>query len=247
MEKIISDSVVAEMEKILKENVSLKQEKSQIFEKVKLLMAKVSHEFKTPLNSIMGFTELIKNNSYDKRINEYANIILNCSEHMLTLIQNIIDVSCSKYKPIELSFSIFNTYEPIKDIINEYPTSKIHSTLINTTIVADYMRFKQLVINLISNAVKFGNNKPIKIITYIENNMFCCEISDRGEGISEDNLNKVFDIFSQVSENKDKRLAGTGIGLALCKNIVESHGGEISVQSNKTDGTTFCFKLPLKQ
>lgn len=245
MEKNIN-TLETELKKIIEENEQLKQEQSQVLEKVKLLIAKMSHEFKTPLNSIMGFTELIKNNSCDNRINEYSNIILHCSEHMLSLIQNIIDITGAKYKPLELSYSIFNPQEPIKSVIDSYNSDIIHYTLINCTLVADYTRFKQLVINLITNALKFGNNKPTEIITYIEDEMFCFEITDKGEGISEENIDKIFDIFSQVSDEKDKRNLGSGIGLSLCKSIVEAHGGTISVKSLKNEGTTFIFKLPLK-
>jgi len=232
-------------EDILIRKEELKDENLETLEKVKLLIAKISHEFKTPLNSIMGFTELIKNSTENDKIAEYSNIILNCSEYMLTLVQNLIDITKSKYKTLELSYSIFNPKELIKEVIDSYNNIKIKYTLINCTLVADYTRFKQLIINLISNAVKFSNNQEIiEIITYTENNNYCFEITDIGEGIAEEDIDKIFDFFSQVTDEQNKRNLGSGIGLSLCKSIVTAHNGVIYVKSQKGKGSTFTFKIP---
>lgn len=238
--------IEAELERLLNENKQLKLEQEHILEKVKLLIAKVSHEFKTPLNSILGFTELISHSSDDAKIKEYTNIILTSSEHMLELIQNIIDVIRAKYKPIELSYSIFDAKEIIEEIIKTFKSNEIKYTLIDKMICADYMRFKQLIYNLISNAVKFNNSecKKIQIITYMENSNFCFEIADNGDGIDKENIDKIFDFFEQSTNEQVKRNLGYGIGLSLCKTIVDAHKGNITVTSNLGEGSTFIFKIP---
>ncbi|MCM1265441.1 MAG: HAMP domain-containing histidine kinase, partial [Candidatus Gastranaerophilales bacterium] len=168
------------------------------------------------------------------------------SKHMLSLIQDILDVTRSQYKPLELSYSFFNTKEAIEEIIKSFNNENLHYTIINYNICADYTRFKQLVYNLISNAIKFNKkNMPINILTYTEADNFCFEITDNGEGILEENYNKIFDFFSQVSKDSLKRQMGYGIGLSLCKSIAESHNGNINVSSDIGKGSTFIFKLPI--
>lgn len=240
------ESISYSIDELKKENIKLKQELDALPEKVKILITKVSHDFKTPLNSIIGYSELLKSDlDNEKHLKYTSNILLN-SEHMLELVQNIIDVTCSQQKPLKLEFSIFNTKEVIENIINSYKGANIVYTLINQSICADYTRFKQLVYNLISNAMKFSpENSLVEVMTYVEDSFFCFEISDNGEGISEENQLKIFDFFAQVSDDKQKREIGSGIGLALCKTITDAHSGFINVSSTPNVGSTFTFKLPI--
>lgn len=240
--------LIEEIRRLENINSELRTNESKIWDMVKILITKISHEFKTPLNSIIGFTELLRYKSSDLKDSEYIKNISVSSEHMLALIQDILDVTRSQYKPLELSYSFFNTKDVIENIIKCFNNKEINYTLINYSIYADYTRFKQLVYNLISNAVKFNKaNMPIDIFTYVEQNKFCFEIKDRGEGISEDNYSKIFDFFSQVSKDGFKRQLGSGIGLSLCKSIAESHKGKIEVKSEIGKGSTFIFRLPVEE
>lgn len=240
-----------ELEKLSKKELiseikTLRAEKNKTWDKVKFLIAKISHEFKTPLNSIIGFGELYKTESDNPKLTEYMSNILTCSEHLLNLVQNMIDITRSEYVPMELSYSIFNTRSVIEEVINTTHTSNIYPTLINIDICADYTRFRQLVYNLISNAQKFSDKtSPINIITYLENDFFCFEISDSGEGIKEECKEKIFDFFNQVSDDLFKRQMGAGIGLSLCRTIVNAHNGNITVESEYNKGSTFIFKIPV--
>ena len=245
LELLNKDELLQKVQDLIHENNTLESEKKQISDKVNLMIAGLTHEFKTPLHSIIGFSELLKYKTNDEKLLKYTNNILNCSQHLLSLVQNIIDITSSQYKPIELSYSIFNSGETIKNILENFNESNIRYTLSNINICADYTRFKQVIFNLISNSLKFGNNEHINILTYRENSFFVCEISDSGDGIDRKNLDKIFDFFTQVSSDYKKRQSGNGIGLSLCKTIVEAHKGTIEADSELGKGTTFRFKIPI--
>lgn len=240
------ENLVAENNRLKILNQELRAKESETWKMIKVLISKISHEFKTPLNSIIGFTELLKSKNQDVKCSEYIETISMSSNYMLSLIQDILDVTCSQYKPLELSYSFFDTSDVIETILKSFNGLNISYTLVNVSIFADFTRFKQLVYNLLSNAVKFNKNEQeIKVITYVENDFFCFEITDNGEGISKANYDKIFDIFSQVSSDSYKRQIGSGIGLSLCKTIVEAHGGKIDVASEIGVGSTFIFKIPI--
>lgn len=233
---------------LIKELCIKKEENKRIWENIKILIAKTSHEMKTPLNSIIGFSELFRYKVEDKQLKEYTTNILKSSTHLLNLAENLIDVAKSQDKPLELSYGIFNTKTVIEDVLQGFYKSDINYTIVDTMISADYMRFKQLIYNLLSNAVKYNKKgASTEVISYVEGNLFCFEVTDFGEGIDNSNIDKIFDIFTQVSEDINKRQIGSGIGLALCKTIVESHNGHIFVNSQKNKGATFGFKIPIRQ
>lgn len=235
----------SEQDKIKYVNKYLEQEEK--WNILRLLLAKISHEFKTPLNSIIGFSDLLKYNLKDEKLLDFTNNISTSSKHMLSLIQDLLDLTRAQYKPMELDYKLFNTKEVILEIINSYPNIEMDYTLVDIDIVADIKRFRQLIYNLTSNAVKF--NRPsgkIKIITYLDNG-FNFEITDSGDGIDESNCSVIFEFFAQANHDIIKRQMGSGIGLALCKSIVEAHNGKISVDSKLGIGSTFKFYLPLEK
>lgn len=244
LDLLTRDELIEEVHRLKLENKNLKIKNSDLWNNVKILIAKLVHEFKTPLNSIIGFGELISYKTDDKKIKEYIENILNCSEHLLSLVQNIIDVSVHENKTMKLSYSIFNSRETIKEIIDSF-NEDIQYTLVDKNICADYTRFKQLVFNLISNSIKFKNGEKINIMTYVENNFFCFDITDYGEGIDKKDCERIFDLFIQVTPDSKKKQLGSGIGLALCKVITDAHKGNIGVKSKVGEGSTFTFKLPI--
>ncbi|MBO6272424.1 HAMP domain-containing histidine kinase [bacterium] len=248
VEELSKEELISETKRLYTENTRLKNELTQIWDSVKIFIAKFSHELKTPLNSIIGFTELLETLEHDEKSKDYISNIKTCSEHIFDLVNNIIDIVRSQYNKLELSYSFFDTKTTIENIINNFNSDNIDYTLIEKMICADYTRFKQLIYNLISNALKFSSDKQkIEIITYLEKEMFCFEITDYGEGISDDNKNKIFNFFSQVSEDLFKRKRGSGIGLSLCKAITDAHDGIICVESEIEKGSTFIVKLPIEK
>lgn len=220
-------------------------------EKVQFL-ASISHEYKTPLNSIIGFSDILKEKMRDTDEYKYIDNISKGSKFLLSLIQDILDMARSEYKPLEVKKEYFRPKEVIEDIIwsfNEVKKERnIHFsyTLMDIEIYADLKRFQQLIYNLISNAVKFNKiGGKITIVTYInENSEFIFEIKDSGDGIRKKDYGKIFNFFSQVNRNQLKRQQGSGVGLALCKAIAIAHGGDIGFKSRLNTGSTFWFTIP---
>lgn len=238
---------------LILENISLYQE-SEKSNKIKIeFLAGISHEFKTPLNSIIGFSEILKSKEPDPEKFKYLNNIFQSSKHLLGLIQDVLDVSRSQYNSIDLNYSTFSPKDEIVQIVEtlvqmiQEKNITVNYTLTAVKIYADVKRFRQLIYNLASNAVKFNKkNGEICIFTYIKDNKFIFEITDTGDGISKRDSEKIFDFFSQVNRNQLKRQLGSGVGLALCKMITDAHKGEIDFKSQLKKGSCFWFSLPIK-
>ena len=230
MLQIITDFLSARLE-IMLLRVDLENHDKQ---KIQFL-ASISHEYKTPLNSIIGFSDILKDRLDDTDEFKYIDNISKSAKFLLSLIQDILDMSRAEISKLELHKETFRTKEIIEDIsysFDEIVKSKnLHFsyTVVDVEINADLRRFKQLIYNLISNAVKFNKlNGKITIVSYLdENNDFVFEIKDTGDGIRKKDYDTIFSFFSQVNRSVLKRQQGSGIGLALCKKIVEAHGGEI--------------------
>ena len=239
---------------LILENLSLYQESEKQNKRKVEFLAGISHEFKTPLNSIIGFTEIIKAKNKNKEVFKYTDNILQSSKHLLSLIEDVIDVSKSQYKLLELHYTKFKPKTEIIKIISileemiKEKNIKLKYTLIDAEISADKKRFRQLIYNLVSNAIKFNKKGgTINIITYIKNNEFFFDITDTGDGISKRDHEKIFNFFSQVNRSQLKRQLGSGIGLALCKKIIDAHKGEISFKSKLKKGSCFWFGLPIEK
>ena len=247
MLQIITDFLSARLE-IMLLRVDLENHDKQ---KIQFL-ASISHEYKTPLNSIIGFSDILIDRLDDTDEFKYIDNISKSAKFLLSLIQDILDMSRAEISKLELHKETFRTKEIIEDIsysFDEIVKSKnLHFsyTVVDVEINADLRRFKQLIYNLISNAVKFNKlNGKITIVSYLdENNDFVFEIKDTGDGIRKKDYDTIFSFFSQVNRSVLKRQQGSGIGLALCKKIVEAHGGEIGFKSRLNSGSTFWFIIP---
>jgi len=236
------------------ENISLYQE-SEKRNKHKLeFLAGISHEFKTPLNSIIGFSELLKLKSKNLDEFNYVENISRSSKHLHSLIEDILDVSKYEVNMLELNYTTFKTKEVITQTIStleemyKEKNIKLSYTLTDVNLTADVKRFRQLIYNLVTNAIKFNKiDGKINIFTYVDGEDFFFEITDTGDGITKKDYDKIFGFFSQVNRSQLKRQLGSGIGLALCKIISEAHGGKISFKSEIKKGSCFWFNLPLKK
>lgn len=245
--EMLMESVNSKME-IISLNDELKRTNQ---EKVQFL-ASISHEYKTPLNSIIGFSDMLKAELAGSDNYKYIDNISKSSRFLLSLIQDILDMARSEYKPLELKYETFRPKDVIKDIIYSFEEIvkekdiKISYTMMDVEITADLKRFKQLIFNLISNALKFNKvGGKIVIVTYVdENRDYIFEIKDSGDGIRKKDYDKIFNFFSQVNRNKLKRQQGSGVGLALCKVIANAHHGDIGFKSRLNQGSTFWFSLP---
>jgi len=238
---------------LILENISLYQDsQKQNRQKIEFL-AGISHEFKTPLNAIMGFSEILKSRADTAESIKYLENISQSSMHLLTLIEDVLDVSKTEYNNLELNYETFKPRSVIMQILTtleEMVKAKnidLKYTLADMKISADIKRFRQLIYNLVTNAVKFNKQGgKINIFTYVKDNEFTFEIIDTGDGISKQDYSKIFNFFSQVNRNQLKRQLGSGVGLALCKRIIDAHKGTIDFKSQIEKGTHFWFSLPIK-
>lgn len=245
--EIVTNFLTARLEIMLLKADLEKHDKQKI-----QFLASISHEYKTPLNSIIGFSDILKGRLSGTDEFKYIDNISKSATFLLSLIQDILDMSRAEINKLEMHKEKFRTKEVIEDIswsFDEIVKSKnLHFsyTLMDVEIEADLRRFKQLIYNLISNAVKFNKlNGKITIVSYInEKNEFVFEIKDTGDGIRKKDYETIFSFFSQVNRSILKRQQGSGIGLALCKKIVEAHGGMVGFKSRLNCGSTFWFTIP---
>ena len=236
------------------EIISLYEDKARSMKERVEFLASISHEFKTPLNSIIGFSDILKSKSLENENYKYIDNISKSSRFLLSLIQDTLDLSRAESAPMELRYQKFRPKEVISDIIWSFEEIRLEKnlefnyTLSDVEISADLKRFQQLIYNLISNAIKFSHTGGIiTIVTYInEHKEFVFEIKDNGDGISKKDSGVIFNFFSQVNRNQLKRQQGSGVGLAICKTIAKAHGGDIKFKSRLHHGSTFWFTIPQK-
>ncbi len=226
-------------------------------------LANMSHELRTPLNSIIGFSRVILK-GIDGPITalqeQDLNAIYNSGQHLLRLINDILDLSKIDAGKMELSFDdvqigeLIETVVPTaRGLIKDKPITLIQKIAPNIPVIrADPTRIRQVLLNLLSNAAKFTEQGTITIEAGIEsgeNNQpeIVVRVTDSGPGIAEQDMSKLFQPFSQVDASPTRKTGGTGLGLSISRRLIELHGGRISVTSELGKGSTFYFTLPLPQ
>ncbi len=224
-------------------------------------LANVSHELRTPLNSIIGFSELLQDSSFgslnEKQL-QYTKYIYSSGSHLLQLINNILDLSKIEAGRLELKLEKINISDMIGEVLGAIKpiahkrniTVKCKkSEVSNLIIMADMGKFKQILLNLFSNAVKFNKENGVVEVDWTmieegESTHLSVTISDTGMGIHSDDLSRIFKEFEQLDASITREYGGTGLGLTLTKRLVELHGGAISVESEVGVGSKFIFTIP---
>lgn len=216
----------------------------------------MSHELRVPLNSIIGFSELICNQkiSLDDSKN-YSNDILASGNHLAQMIDDMLDISKLESEQMEFhpeSVDLKKLVNSVKDIHQKTITEKqMHLDIVidpTLSIVTDSLKLKQVLFHFVSNALKFTSEKgKIKIHVFpLDSDRFRIEITDNGVGIRQEDFAKLFVSFQQLDSSMSKKYPGTGIGLALIRYIVEAQGGQVGVESILGKGSTFFAELPCK-
>jgi signal transduction histidine kinase/DNA-binding response OmpR family regulator len=220
-------------------------------------LSSMSHELRTPLNAIIGFTELINQNiagPLNPKQREYVQYVEESGHHLLELITDLLDVSKIDAGAIELNsgpVSIDNMFDAASAMVREDIVAKnlkiIIPTDLNLIIKGDQRRCLQILLNLLTNAVKYTpENGIIELKAFEYKNAYIkILVTDSGVGIDLKDQSSIFKEFHQVDPKRDGALGGSGIGLALTSRLVELHGGEIGVESTKDEGSTFWFTLPI--
>lgn len=242
-------------------NLRMAKEKAEESDTLKsAFLANMSHEIRTPMNAIIGFSELItrKTISQDKK-DVYAQYITNSSKTLLNLIDDIIDIAKIEAGQLKIckSVSFINVIlnEILEYVNNEKKRNKKDSILftkseaihdVNFCILCDPLRLRQILTNLLNNALKFTLEGIIEFGYVIPNNAtILFYVRDTGIGLSEEKIPFIFDRFRQADDTTTRNYGGTGLGLAISKKLVEMMGGRIWVESEKSKGSTFFFTLPL--
>ena len=221
-------------------------------------MSTVTHELRTPLTSIRAFAEILHDNpglELEQR-NQFAGIILKESERLTRLINNVLDLSKIESGKMDWKLSTINLKEVINDALTStgqlFQEKDIQLQLdlpeYVPSIIADEDRIMQVMLNLVSNAIKFCNPEAghVEVRLSSENNCMRVDVRDNGRGIHPDEIGAVFEKFRQVGDTLTEKPQGTGLGLPICREIISHFGGELWVESEPGKGATFSFTLPVK-
>ncbi|MFL9829963.1 ATP-binding protein [Flavobacterium sp. ST-87] len=223
-------------------------------------LANLSHEIRTPMNAINGFTELILNTDIDKKERiEYLNVIQKNGQNLVSIIDDLIEMSkidsnqvSPNFSEINLESCIVELYKTLKVTIPKTKTIKFKliksSVPAENNIITDEIKLKQVIINLLTNAIKYTDEGFVKFKYEIdeEQNLIHFTIQDSGSGIEEDHHKHVFDRFKRVENDKSIQVGGLGLGLSISKAYIEILGGTISFESKMGEGSTFYFSIPLQ-
>ncbi|HTN21804.1 MAG TPA: two-component regulator propeller domain-containing protein [Pelobium sp.] len=243
---------------ILNEQLHKKSIEAEEANKAKsAFLATMSHEIRTPMNGVIGMTALLAQTPLNTEQQEYVNIVTTSGEALMGVINDILDFSKIESGSLELEEKDFNLRKCLENVMdvfaNKAAESKIDlvfeiDPLVPEIIVGDGFRLRQILLNLISNAIKFTQEGEVFIKTEFEKRLgdkfsVRFEIKDTGAGIPKDKLNRLFKAFSQVDSSTTRKYGGTGLGLVISKRLVNLMGGDIGVDSEEGLGTTFYFNI----
>ena len=225
-------------------------------------LANMSHEIRTPMNAIYGMAELLEEREFGREEHEYIAVIKHSSENLLSIINEILDFSKVDSGKMVIEEDPYDFNEMLTDVVtiiefrmrdkNILMQLEIDSN-IPKVLLGDETRVRQILINLLNNAVKFTNQGSItlRIVWNYDNNNYATnqgtltiQVQDTGIGIAEENLPHLFTAFGQIDTKKNRNVEGTGLGLAICKQLANAMGGEIAVSSRLKVGSIFTVTLP---
>ncbi|GLI53485.1 sensor histidine kinase [Thermodesulfovibrio yellowstonii] len=222
-------------------------------------LANMSHELRTPLNSIIGFTEVLQDQlfgSLNEKQLEYLKDIHESAKHLLNLINDILDLSKIEEGKMELELSEFKVSDVINTSLIMFKEKALKHGIkldaeisqdVDIIVTADERKIKQVLFNLVSNAVKFTpEGGSVKIMAKRKEDMIEIAVEDTGIGIKKEDMERLFQPFSQLETTYTKKYEGTGLGLALSKSLVELHGGSLWCESEYGKGSRFSFTFPVK-
>lgn len=238
---------------------TIKEQNEKILEADKVkneFLANVSHELRTPLNSILGFSEILGTQLYgnlNHKQEEYVNDIKVSATHLLGMINEILDMSkieANAMKIVKSTFWITRAIDEVCNILSPLAQKKnitLNKALsMDFEIFADYQKIQQILYNLISNAIKYSpENNQVDITAVCDEKSFKIAVHDNGIGIDKKYHGKIFAKFVQLDSAYTKKESSTGLGLTITKELVELHGGKISVISEVNNGSTFIVEIPL--
>jgi len=258
-EELKEAKVIAELATILAEDEKAKAESA--LQSKQQFLANMSHEIRTPMNAILGFTKIILKTDLKPKQKEYLDAIKTSSDGLIVLINDILDLAkvdagkmTFEQTPFKMESSITTMFQVFDIKIQEKNLElvKEYDKKIPEVLLGDAMRLHQILLNLLSNALKFTEKGKITVAVRLVNEdkekaTIEFAITDTGTGILEDKLESIFENFQQATSSTSRIFGGTGLGLAICKQLVEKQGGTISVKSKIDEGSTFGFTLSFQK
>ncbi|MBR4026660.1 MAG: fatty acid-binding protein DegV, partial [Lachnospiraceae bacterium] len=240
-------------EKERKINIAQKEELERISESKNVFFANLSHEIRTPINAVMGLNELILREDTNEEVHQYARNIQNASKMLLSLINDILDLSQLEMKQMGLHLVEYSTKQMFTEIVDLIQVQiaekklKFHIEMdknIPSVLYGDEKRLKQILVNVLTNAVKYTQEGEVTLMcgfeTVAEKRIrFKISIADTGIGIHKEDLESLFDAFQRVDKEHTNRTEGNGLGLAITKQLLDLMGGTITVDSIYTQGSVF--------
>ncbi|MBV9083392.1 MAG: PAS domain S-box protein [Acidobacteriaceae bacterium] len=219
-------------------------------------LANTSHELRTPMNGIMGMINLLKDTALTGEQREYVEAVDQCAGDLLTIINDLLDLSRIEAGRFSLNEEPFDIRESLKSVIRMLRLKAGAKGLTLTYdidpalpayLYSDCVRFRQILINLVANAIKFTQTGGVHIRLHCAGQNLLCEVIDSGIGVEEAVRERIFEAFFQADGTTRRRFGGTGLGLTICKQLVEIMGGQIGTRNNdRGPGATFWFELPLR-
>lgn len=251
---------------IVKRHGEMNQEMQDMIEELRIaersksdFMANISHEIRTPVNTVCGMSEMILREDISENVREDTFNIQAAGRNLLSLISDVLDFSELEYGKMDLVEEPYNLTSTINDVINMAIAQKGNKNLelivdcdakIPYTLLGDEQKLRRVILSFVNNAIKFTEAGCITIVVSARQEEYgvnlCVKVRDTGIGIAEENLEKLFSSFNQVDTKRNRQEGGIGIGLAISKRIISKMGGFISVKSQLGKGSEFMFVVPQK-
>lgn len=218
-------------------------------------LSSMSHELRTPLNAIIGFSQLLEMDAKDDLTKENLHEIITAGDHLLELINEVLDLARIESGKVDLSIESHNINKIINNSLSLIrPLADKHSIQIDNklndsvdiNIMTDEMRFKQVLLNILSNAIKYNNENGTVTLDYslLDDNMFYLSVTDTGNGLTAEQQSQLFKSFERLGA-EESNIEGTGLGLAISKDLIELMDGTIGVESEIGKGSCFWVKIPM--
>jgi signal transduction histidine kinase len=256
----------SQRQQVLRQNQELESQRQQVLlQNLQLLeaarlksqfLATMSHELRTPMNAVIGFSQLLlrqRQSSLTPQQVDMVERILNNGKNLLTLINEILDLSKIEAGRLELKLETFNLVKLLRATLGELRSLAdqkhleldIQADLQNPNVSNDSVRLRQILVNLLSNAIKFTECGKVQVkVKEISSDQLAIIVQDTGIGIAQDDLEHIFEEFRQIDQTTTRKYSGTGLGLAITKSLVQLMHGKIIVESEVGQGSIFCIELP---